>query len=183
MMKFSTEENFPMAQTFTDLTISQLTQVYGTIPCVPPVHAFRNKATAQERVLKHMSRAEALRRLDGIDGTEPDAAPPAEATQADSPPAADRKPEPDADQAPPPAKKASKILSAVIEVVAAENPHRPKTAVAQRFALFKSGQTVEEFVAAWATCKDGRLDKKRARRARRQVRKDAAKGYIKLVAA
>jgi hypothetical protein len=69
---------------------------------------------------------------------------PAEAPQADSSPAADPKPEPEADQAPPPTKKASKILSAVIEVVAAENPHRAKTFAAQRFAMFKSGQTVEE---------------------------------------
>lgn len=71
----------------------------------------------------------------------------------------------------------------IIVVVAAENPHRAASAAGQRFALFKSGQTVSEFVAAWAGVpgQPGRTDKKKARRAHRQVRKDTKKGHIKLV--
>jgi hypothetical protein len=164
---------------FNDLTTAELTQIYNSLPNVRPVHLFRNKATAQERVLKYMSKAEALRRLGGA---EAQAAAPATPAQAVSSQTAEEKPDAPRDESPAPAAEASTTANAVIEVLAAENPHRPNTLAAQRFAMFKSGMTVEEFVAAWAV-DGGAIDKKLARRARRQVRKDEAKGYIRVVAA
>ena len=63
-------------KSFNELPIEELTRIYNSVPSARPVHLFRNKATAQERVLKHMTKAEALRRL----GEEP--APPATSAQA-----------------------------------------------------------------------------------------------------
>jgi hypothetical protein len=168
---------------FNDLTTAELTQIYNSLPNVRPVHLFRNKATAQERVLKYMSKAEALRRLGGAEAQAgEEAAAPATPAQAVSSQTAEEKPDAPRDESPAPAAEASTTANAVIEVLAAENPHRPNTLAAQRFAMFKSGMTVEEFVAAWAV-DGGAIDKKLARRARRQVRKDEAKGYIRVVAA
>lgn len=65
----------------------------------------------------------------------------------------------------------------VITLVADKNPRREGTKAAGRFAHYKSGMTVGAFVKACAEI-GGRLDKKLARRARRAVMKDAAKGHI-----
>jgi hypothetical protein len=201
---------------FQDLSIADLVQIHNTAPGVKPVKTFRTKGDAQKRVLEHFTEADALKRLDGVDGVEVEekpvdvldlpltdprhplyVSPEEKARRAEAlksaPPAPSLRamsvvPEHQKingrEAAEKPARRKRKDQGALIIVIAAEaNPHREKSAAGQRFSLFRSGQTVDDFVAAWAAVpgQKNRLDKKRARRARRQVRKDAAKGHIKLV--
>jgi hypothetical protein len=206
-----------VAKTFQDLSIADLVQIHNTAPGVKPVKTFRTKGDAQKRVLQHFTEADALKRLDGVDGVEveepgskvdvldllltdprhplyvsPEEKARREEARKVAPPAPSLRaisvvPEHQKINGAVPekaARKKRKDQGALIIVIAAEaNPHREKSAAGQRFSLFQSGQTVDDFVAAWAAVpgQKNRLDKKRARRARRQVRKDAAKGHIKLV--
>lgn len=192
-----------MSKTFNDLSIADLVLAHNSKAGTKPVKSFRTKADGQKRVLAHMTEAEALERVLGIDGVEvetpdedlmdlplTDPRHPLHVSEADRKESWAKNPPKAAPfvavaptlVAPSKTRKRRKDVEAMVVVVlASENPHREKSAAGQRFTLYQSGQTVEEFVAAWASLGHGRLDKKRARRARRQVRKDSAKGHIKLV--
>lgn len=172
------------------LSLIQLLSAYNSF-AEAPLKAFKDKTTAVARLKAALAALPETKTysivVDGrsasvsvVNRQEPAPSPPAAIS---APVAQTTAPQAAADAAPVRIVRAPRPADGEVIVVKAEkNPRRPGSLAAERFSKLGTGMTVGEFVRACASVGD-RLDKRLARRARRSVLKEAAKGNVEVISA